>query len=870
MRFLLLFLFSLLSFAWATDEVLGSRVRVLYKEPHLVDFAQEIAADAEKALEILVPIFGEPTQRITINLRDDTDTFNAFATPLPRPNAALWALFPNGGVVGLRAGDPLFLVVLHELTHNMHLSYTERPDSSEPFRFGLVGQNTARLTPPWFTEGLATWFESEHTAGGRRDAGLTKGILETIALADAWPTLTEVSLGNYSGWPGGNTRYLFGVGFVSYLIDKYGLESILNLLKAYNVGGYFGTFSDAWEKAIGTHLEEEWTSWKEEVLTVAEARTETLEEVETLTETGWFTGAASLSPDSDRIAYITWPPAIAVATLIEDGLSDEEVILEQSFPETLAWLDDETLLYNRSVRQPGSRFLELFSLNIKTGQEMQLSSGARAHFPAPYLEDCILYVRDVVPEGSSLQSLCNGETTTFWTAPNDWHITDLAVSKEGQVALSLWRSGFADVALLENGALSFLTQDAAVDKDLFWDGEDTLYFSSGRAESGIFELYSLELGSKELRQHTQSKGGAFEPLVLDDELIFTRLEEKGYDLARVSLEDEAVALTPTPLPISNLTDASLFEVQNYSPLSSLLPYGWLPLDLSAGITPIRLGAAASVLGQDDSGDHNYAFSLGYDTGLGGPLAGFYSDVQYRYLANGLLSTLLAPKPLSFGLRFGLWPHNPHLLATTETALGFRITLASTLTFDKWVARGNLDLGLLYLESFGRLQPDAQLGVSLSQRRSDDWNYPTSGPRFGVTTVLSATPDGNSLGTWANATYYQALPVLSLKGVTELGLRAGYRQSPPIPLTLQSYAAVGSTGYRLSFPVEWRYGDGLYALERITLEPRVRAWFDGNFGVGSDLGVNVDTLINYQAPVSFGVTLGYSQGFWYRFGVRLPL
>lgn len=869
MRFFLFIFFSLLSLAQATDEVLSPRVRVLYSEPRLALYAQDLAAAAERALDILAPYFGEPARPITINLRDDTDLFNAFATPLPRPNAALWALFPNAGAVGLRAEDPLFLVALHELTHNLQLSYTERLGGA-PLRFGLVGQNVARVTPPWFTEGLATWFESEHTAGGRRDAALTKGILETLALADAWPTLTEVSLGNYSAWPGGNTRYLLGVGFVDYLVKNHGLETILELLQTYNSGSFLGTFSSAWQRAVGTDLAAEWDSWQAKVLAAAQARTKTLEEAATLTETGWFTGAASLSPDGDRLAYLTWPPAIAVADLSEDGLGEERTFADK-FPETLAWLDDNTLLYNRTVRQPGSRYLDLFTLDLTTGEEIRLTRGARAHFPTPLPSGCILYVRDVVPEGSSLQQWCDGETSPFWTSPSDGHITDLAVSEAGQVALSIWRAGFVDIALLENGELTFLTQDAAVDKDLTWQGETTLFFSSDRADTGLFEIYSLELGAGELTQNTESEGGAFEPLVCDKTLIFTSLGAKGYDLGKRKLgEGEPVDLTRGSPPESLTTEPDLFEVRNYSPLPSLVPYGWLPLDFSAGITPIRLGAAASVLGQDDSGEHIYALSFGYDTGLGGPLAGFYSDIQYRYLANELLGNLVAPEPLSFGVRAGLWPHNPHLLPLTETALGFSVSLASTLTLDRWVARGALDLGLIYLNSAERLQPDVRGAVSLSQQRSDDWSYPTGGPRFGVTGVLSATPEGSSLGAWANATYYSSLPVFGLGGTAELGLRAGYRQSPPVPLSLQEYAAVGSAGYRVSFAIEWRYSDGLYALERVTLEPRARSWFDGAFGLGGDLSFNIDTLINYQAPVSFGVSLGYAQGLWYRFGLRLAL
>jgi hypothetical protein len=108
------------------------------------------------------------------------------------------------------------------------------------------------------------------------------------------------------------------------------------------------------------------------------------------------------------------------------------------------------------------------------------------------------------------------------------------------------------------------------------------------------------------------------------------------------------------------------------------------------------------------------------------------------------------------------------------------------------------------------------------------------------------------------------------GTAELALRAGYRQAPPIPVALDKWAALATLGYRYSLPIRYRYGDGLLALESLTFEPRLRGWFDGSLGIAGDLTLNADTVINYSAPISFGVTLGYARGLWYRFGLRLTL
>ncbi|CAN5775085.1 hypothetical protein BH24DEI2_BH24DEI2_27210 [soil metagenome] len=165
MRFPVLILsalaFILSGFTAAAQEVVATHVRVLYDTEAAAAYAQRVAAEAERALELLTPLFGEPKQVITINLRADTDVFNAFANPVPRPQLGVRTLFPLGGEVGFRAADPLLLLVLHELTHLGQLTYTELPEGAAAApKFGLVGENVARVPPAWFIEGIAVWFES--------------------------------------------------------------------------------------------------------------------------------------------------------------------------------------------------------------------------------------------------------------------------------------------------------------------------------------------------------------------------------------------------------------------------------------------------------------------------------------------------------------------------------------------------------------------------------------------------------------------------------------------------------------------------------------------------------------------------------------
>ena len=264
MRFLVLALLVFSGFAAAAQEVVTPHLRVLYDGAEQAVYAQTVAAEAERALEVLTPLFGPPKRAITLNLRSDTDVFNAFANPLPRERLGVRTLFPLGGEVGFRASNPLYLLLLHELTHLGQLTYTELPEGiAEGPKFGLVGEGLARVPPTWFIEGVAVWVESRYTNGGRLLDAETKGLLATLALSDAWPSLTDAGLGAYDAWPSGLTRYLLGAGFVDFLIQRHSFDAVLATLRAYNAGGFLGTFSAAWHKAVGTSLADEWEAWRQ-------------------------------------------------------------------------------------------------------------------------------------------------------------------------------------------------------------------------------------------------------------------------------------------------------------------------------------------------------------------------------------------------------------------------------------------------------------------------------------------------------------------------------------------------------------------------------------------------------------------------------
>lgn len=679
----MIFLFLMIStqVGFATQAVVSPRVHVLFDDPSLTPYAKRVAATAEEVLDTLIPLFGFTPRTITLRLDDATDIYNGLASALPRPNIGLTTLFPTDVALSYRAESDLRLLLTHELTHLMQFAYLEGRGNG--LRFGFVGENVANVPPEWLVEGLAVWDESEFTTGGRRDDALTRDIVESTALAGTWPSLADASLLTYDSWPGTQTKYVFGVGFTDYLIHKYGYEAVKKSLAQHNATGFFRPFATSWQRAVGSNLFDEWQAWRYDTTVRAAARAERArlakQTGKQITKSGGYTQAPALSPDGSQLAWVGWPAALMLADVDGGKLSNIRTLLDGHFSKNLKWLDTHTLLYSRPVPRPTHTYLDLFSIDTHTGWEKQITHDAHAKMPAPLPKGCILYVVDS-EEHSRLMQYCpvQQSTTLRWRSAPGTHIVGLATSRRGQIALSIWRRGFVDLALLNRYGLQFLTQDSAQDLEPSWHGEGELLFRSDRESHGVFELFKVEVAAPIfLSRLTQTVGGAFSPEAGQDGIWFVALAGKGYNLAWLPETKSLVSSRPKRMqPPAASATVMPFTVRPYSPLPSLAPYGWLPTGGSINLLPFSVAAEASVLAQDDSTDHHVRVTLGFDSARS-TLLGFYGFARYDYGKGGLPLREI-PRPLRWSVQVSAWPLVPYLTDVRETALGFKGSVTARL------------------------------------------------------------------------------------------------------------------------------------------------------------------------------------------------
>ncbi len=235
---------------------------------HFPDGGYEVALRAagylETAHQSLAPLLGHrPRLRTQVVLSDDVDFANGSARVVPYPLVRGYMAPPTVDSLLNHYDDFLWLLLVHEYAHVLHLDNAGGLPEVANRIFGRR-MTPNHLAPKWMIEGVATLFESTLSAGGRNDSSLAEMYIRAKVLEDQeiWPI--EHLSGAPSSWPGGNLWYLLGGRFWAYLIEHYGEVAGVALPEDYGRRILPFALNSSARKAIGSTLEEIWGEWAEE------------------------------------------------------------------------------------------------------------------------------------------------------------------------------------------------------------------------------------------------------------------------------------------------------------------------------------------------------------------------------------------------------------------------------------------------------------------------------------------------------------------------------------------------------------------------------------------------------------------------------
>ncbi len=627
---------------WRT--IVTPRCRVHYHEGTEA-LAARVSRTAEQGITELNALLGHhPNVPIHLVLTDETDDANGFAETLPQNVVTIFAGVPRAHETLGDYDDFMELLVLHELTHIVHIDTVLGLPSWVNAVLGKTFVPNA-VQPRWFIEGIAVYVESRLTSGGRNKSTYVDTLVRTQVLADGFPDLDRFTHFTRT-FPGSSYSWFLGGRFVEFIAQRHGEDGLREISRGYGARPIPYAINLVAKRATGETFVELYDLWRAHEVERAQAVVARVE------AEGWVAGA----PIENASPLVEYPRfardgrlAVVVSprhddrdlVVLADDLSTERLRLRTSDGRGAFTADGER--YVATIRDTvdqvySHRDLEI--IDVATGLRIRRTFGWRLQEPDVAPDGTIVAVAQEAGETRLVTLSVDGDddpVTLEVLAPGE-QVYDPRWSPDGTSVVASVRTGHdggRDLVLFTRRGSGW-SRRALTDgptRDLSpcwsWDGR-RIFFASDRG--GVFQIHAIDLATGQSARLTNVVSGAFTPAVHPDgeRLIYVHGVATGWELRslpiatppRPRLEDiPRFAVTATVSP-------AVYPDVAYDPWEALLPKAWLPAIAQDGVGE-TLGLVLS--GSDAIRQHLWSLTLRY--GLTSERLGFdfnYSNRQTPY------------------------------------------------------------------------------------------------------------------------------------------------------------------------------------------------------------------------------------------------
>lgn len=635
--------------------------------------ARHAAAVAERAYANLAAELVRPRGMIDLVISDATDVSNGSATVFPRNQIVIYARPPVDQPSLESYDDWSVLVLQHETTHIFHLDRSRGIWSAAQHVFGrnpVLFPNY--YTPAWLTEGLAVYYESRFTSGGRLLGSYQNAVARAAVVDRIVPSLDQLSLAT-SRFPYGESVYVYGSFVWDYLARRHGPESVPDFVER-SSGATIPILIDREAKrTFGETFTRAWSEWRDSALgRVADSRNphHISTDVPPLGD-----GSQSVYevPNGGReIDFPRWRNDSVLVYASNTG-RETRAVYSATLGGTLGaaphrlgrrnTLDvnapraDGALVFGQADFQ--DRFHTRGDLYVeRSGKTDRLTNGARLSAPDVRADGGIIAVQTLpaatrlvrlAPDGRLIAPLTTVSADTQWAAPR-WSLDGTRITAVRTFG------GTSQIVTMDSvgGGARVAASAAAVLRTPAWaPSGSTVFYTSD--EAGSSQLYSVAAPSDSGRaapyQLTADAGGVYGVDVISVaahpdsvRIAATVLRGGGFHVivwtaARAVVEPAARA-TAAPLVLArgdprwNVVDDSTAAMP-YSPTRTLRPTYWSPtFSQEAEGRGSLIGALTS--GHDAIGRHSYYAQADINTS-NGKLDGL-AEYSYNGLLNPVLST----------------------------------------------------------------------------------------------------------------------------------------------------------------------------------------------------------------------------------------
>jgi hypothetical protein len=577
--------------AWRTLHTAHFRIHF---RPAQRALAQRAAREAERSWSLLAGELHPPGGAVDLTLGDDVDVSNGFTTVFPSNRITLFVTPPATSPELAEFDDWLRLVTTHELTHVFHLDRTKGWWSAVRTLFGRVpGFFPNEYQPSWVAEGLAVYYETRFTGGGRIAGAYHTQILAADAAAgrsrSPWTAVY------FSRWPDGTAPYAYGGRFFARLDTVAGdsavprfIERTSGQLIPYRVGRQV-------RRATGRDLVAQWDS-----MVAATAVHAAADPGASIDADLWTEPVPRVSPRG-RVAYVH-----------DDGKGPAELRIVDAASRRVQrrhrvngrveydWLGDTLVVTQLD-------FTDLWHVRsdrydwTPDGRWRRMTRGARVTAPRGGGGVLATVLLTASGNGPSLPGVDTAGAVWGDVVPSpDGRWIAATRHKDGHWALVRWPAAAPD---------SLITLYAAggggggVVADPVWQGRALLFVSE---QSGLPQVYRWAEGA--LERVTAAPLGARAPAALPDgSLLYTTFGPAGWRLVREAPGEggsaEAAAAPAASLARFDSAPPVAARETGYALWPSLRPHFWIPLGADAGAAG-RFGGAL-IAGSDAIGRYSY-------------------------------------------------------------------------------------------------------------------------------------------------------------------------------------------------------------------------------------------------------------------------
>jgi Tol biopolymer transport system component len=605
-----LFMFVPHSFAQFTDfhpELEWYTIKGKHADVHFHDGAERTAQVVSRIVdEVWDPIcslYGYEPDRVHFILKDIDDYSNG-ATYFFDNKIEIWTSALDFDLRG--AHNWLRNVISHEFTHMVQIQSAMKASRSIPaFFFQMLAYEDERRpdilygfpdlivsyplamvnVPAWFAEGTAQYMRKEFDYDNwdsHRDM-----ILRSYALDNNMLTWNEMGVFGKTSL-GNESVYNSGFALTKYISQKYGEDKLRYITNALSNFGTF-TIDAAFEKVLGKNgnaVYDEWSNFvKEDYRKRSEKVLSNLVVGEQISKVGFGNFYPTFSKDGKKVFYISnkssdyFAPA---GIYVYDIADKKEKNIVTGVRSTFSFTPDGNKIIYAKITDDNPDWYnvhDLYIYDLKTDDETRLTSDLRANQPSISNDGkhiVFLFQKDgttnlgvIDIDGKNFRQLTfynNGEQVynPKFSLDNSYIVFDYSYANTRDIA----KINFS------GGNTEFIMATKNDERNPTFDKAGNLVYSSD--ETGIFNIYSLNLKTNTKKQLTNVIGGAFMANVSDDgDLVYAGNTSTGYKIFKINSDDQEkvvegndyVRVNNPPLgvdkPLGDINNFDITALQNY-------------------------------------------------------------------------------------------------------------------------------------------------------------------------------------------------------------------------------------------------------------------------------------------------------------------